>query len=354
MTASILAATLIEQQPQLAEAIVARLYRQDRFLMARYGDAGRAKCLQDTHYHLQYLTQALRSESPQLFSEYIKWVSHLLHAIDFPLEQLVNCLQAMDTVLQQHLTEQHGIIRESYLQPAMAEITLEPQALESFMADDQPLADLARRYLLALLAGNRQHASQMISAAVASDTPVRDLYLQVFQTSQWELGRLWQLGQISVGQEHFCTAATQMIMSQLYPYVFSMGERIGKRMVAVCVGGEVHEIGLRMVSDFFEMAGWDTYYLGANVPLASVLQAIDEPPADLLAISSTITTHLYATQQLIDAVRAQKAGAAIKILVGGYAFNIDPQLWRRMGADGCATDAELAVALAGQLTDVQE
>ena len=69
---------------------------------------------------------------------------------------------------------------------------------------------------------------------------VRDIYLWVFQRCLHEVGRLWQTNRISVAQEHFCTASTQMVMSLLYPKVFS-SERKGLRMVAACVGGDLHE-----------------------------------------------------------------------------------------------------------------
>ena len=101
--------------------------------------------------------------------------------------------------------------------------------------------------------------------AIQHGTSVHDIYLHVFQRSQYEVGRLWQTNQISVGQEHLCTAATQLIMSQLYPLIFGT-ERKNRRIVAACVGGDLHEIGIRMVADFFEMDGWDTFYLGADVP----------------------------------------------------------------------------------------
>jgi methanogenic corrinoid protein MtbC1 len=35
-------------------------------------------------------------------------------------------------------------------------------------------------------------------------------------------------------------------------------------------------------------------------------------------------------------------------MVGGHPFTVDPVLWRTVGADGTAADAEAAVALAGQ------
>ena len=87
---------------------------------------------------------------------------------------------------------------------------------------------------------------------VEQGTPARDIYLQVFQPAQREVGRLGQTNRISVALEHYVTAATQPIMSQLYPRIFSP-EKTGRRLIATCVGGELHEIGVRMVADFFEM-----------------------------------------------------------------------------------------------------
>ena len=114
----------------------------------------------------------------------------------------------------------------------------------------------------------------MILQAVEQGSPVKDIYQRVFQPTQHEIGRLWQTNQISVAQEHYCTAATQLAMAQLYPYTFS-AERSGRRLVAACVSGELHEIGARIVADLFEMAGWDTYYLGANTPTRSAWRTIN-------------------------------------------------------------------------------
>jgi len=45
-------------------------------------------------------------------------------------------------------------------------------------------------------------------------------------------------------------------------------------------------------------------------------------------------------------VRAAPACAAVKVLVGGAAFNIEPTLWRQMGCDGWAPDPRSALELA--------
>ena len=152
---------------------------------------------------------------------------------------------------------------------------------------------------------------------------------------------------ISVAQEHYCTAATQLIMSQLYPHIFSVAST-GGTLVATCVSGDLHEIGVRMVADFFEMEGWNTYYLGANTPTDEVVGALIERKADILAISATISGHLRAVSALINAVRANEACRHVTILVGGYPFMATSDLWRQIGADGTAPDAQDAIALASQ------
>lgn len=218
----------------------------------------------------------------------------------------------------------------------------------SFLVPDAPLANLTRSYLTALLDGDRRQASTLVLDAVATGIPVKDIYLHVFQRAQYEVGRLWQVHDISVAQEHYCTAATQLIMSQLYPHIFSVAST-GGTFVATCVSGDLHEIGVRMVADFFEIDGWNTYYLGANTPDADVVAAVIERKADLLGISATISGHLRAVSALIKAVRANDACRHVTILVGGYPFAVAPDLWREVGADGTALDAQAAIVLAGQL-----
>ena len=102
-----------------------------------------------------------------------------------------------------------------------------------------------------------------------------------------------------------------------------------------------------MVADFFEMDGWDTHYLGANMPPTSVVATARDWQADVLAISATMTFHISAVVDLIEKSRA--VIPHVKLLVGGYPFNLDPDLWRRVGADGSAHDAEAAVAVANRL-----
>jgi methanogenic corrinoid protein MtbC1 len=73
---------------------------------------------------------------------------------------------------------------------------------------------------------------------------------------------------------------------------------------------------------------------------------VEQRNPDILAISTTITMHVSQVAALIEQVRANGAGSDVNILVGGYPFNTSSQLWRQVGADGYAADAQDALQVA--------
>ena len=334
-----------EKQNELAEIIVARQYERQSSVWKPFGDSGRAKSVRDAGYHLTYLAESLTATDPALFSEYLAWVKVLFAGLKFPENVLPETIECTRQVLNEALAPPLKLAALEYLEAGMKAYQRAPTTPVSFLESEHPLAALAGRYMDALLRGDRKSASQMILESAQQGTPIKDIYLYIFQNSQREIGRLWQTNQISVAQEHYCTAATQMIMSQLYPYIFS-SERKNRRMVATCVGGELHEIGARMIADFFEIDGWDTYFLGANTPVEGILRAVSERNADVLAISATMTFHIDKVSSLITAARHAGLDRRTKIMVGGYPFNIAPNLWQAVGADGYARDAQQALVIA--------
>jgi methylmalonyl-CoA mutase cobalamin-binding domain/chain len=335
------------QHQRLAERIVELQYARQPEIWKPLGHPGREKSVRDAGYHLIYLAEALEADDPTLFSEYLAWVKILFASLKFPAQVLPTTLDCTRQALEETLPVEARAETLELLQIGIENLEKAPFSLPGYLEGEAPIDQLARNFLDFLLAADRQSASRLILNVVEQGTPVQEIYLGVFQRTQREIGRLWQTNQISVAQEHFCTAATQMVMSQLYPYIFT-GERKNRRLVMTCVGGELHEIGARMVADFFEMEGWDTYFLGANTPPESILRTVAERKADILAISVTMTYHIGKVKEIIQGLRAHTA-AQTRVLVGGYPFNISTGLWQRIGADGYAPDAQNALREAARL-----
>lgn len=204
------------------------------------------------------------------------------------------------------------------------------------------LATIYQYYFEALQKGDRRAALSTARNALGNGIDIRDLYMEVFQPAMYAVGNLWETNQFTVAQEHLATAITQSVMAQIYATVISR-PLIGRTMVATCIGGELHELGMRMVADFFEMEGWDVYYLGANMPYDDVIQMIESKRAHLLAISVTLGGYVQNARKLIDAVRTKPTSKHVKIMVGGLPFNLTPEAYRTVGADFTASNARDAV-----------
>jgi methylmalonyl-CoA mutase cobalamin-binding domain/chain len=340
-----IAGEVLGQRAALVERAVDRTYARRPELAQRYGAAGREHCRRDTAFHVDYLVEAVASGAPALFGDYVAWAKAMLAARGIPEGDLalnLECLrEALGEVLPPDLAEKLG----GAVDAALRDLPGNPEGLDLGIGAHEPHGTLAREYLEALLRADQRAASALVLAAVDAGATVHDVYLHVFQRTQHEIGRLWQANRISVAQEHYCTAATQLVMAQLYPRIFS-GDRKGKSLAIACVSGDLHEIGARMVADFFEMAGWDSHYFGASTPAAGVVQFAVEHRPDVVGISATLAPHIGAVADLVRALRAADSEGRTRILVGGRPFNIAPDLWREVGADADAADAASPIAQA--------
>jgi len=308
----------------------------------------------EAHLNLyyQHFTQAIVNSNPQLFLEFLSWARSVQKSRNMSKKTFKEILSRFHSELNNSLdiaARQQAI---QFLHSVMDEKHITNGETESYIKKENELGDLAVSYFSSLMDGDRRTASRLILAAVEEGVSIKDIYMHVFQPSQYEVGRLWQINEISVAQEHFCTAATQMIMSQLYPHIFNT-ERVGKSIVATSIGGDLHEIGIRMVSDFFEMEGWDTFYLGANSPAADVIDEIIKRKADMLAVSVTMSNFLSNAKELIQSVRGNLECGDVRILIGGRPFTIYDSLWEKFGADGFAGNAHEAVEIANRLTSTK-
>jgi methanogenic corrinoid protein MtbC1 len=338
VTAREVGSAISSRHVRIVEDIVSQQYLTHPELTSRYGESGRAKCLQDTAFHLSHLVQAVISERATLFADYLRWALVVLESRGIPVRDLHASLQHMKQSLRSRIPVKAaahacGLIDEAW-RLANADAVPAEQPLEA--------GSLAARYLEALLAGRRDAAQTLVVRSLEEGMSLHDVYLGVLEPAQHELGRLWQSNRITVAEEHYCTASTQQLMSRLYPRIARSGPPRAT-MVAACAPGELHEIGIRMVCDLLEMEGWDTYFLGANMPVQDLLQFVASRRPDVLALSATVSYHVQALQRIIESARAHPDCSSVRIIVGGHPFKRVPDLWASTGADAFAPDAASAL-----------
>jgi len=134
------------------------------------------------------------------------------------------------------------------------------------------------------------------------------------------------------------------VLSLLYSTLPAADETRGRAVIAG-VQGELHQVGAHMVADALDADGWDTRFLGTNMPHSGIVQAAEEHHADVLGISVTMLANVSQAARLIGEARDRLGTQAPRIIVGGAAFRQAPALWREIGADGFAPDLRGAADL---------
>ncbi|HEX3053606.1 MAG TPA: B12-binding domain-containing protein, partial [Aggregatilineaceae bacterium] len=196
-------------------------------------------------------------------------------------------------------------------------------------------------FLQAILKGDRIAADQIVREALHQGT-IRDSYLQIFQPSLYEVGRLWEVGQVSIAQEHLATAITQSALASIYARV-DLPTSTEQNAIIACLSGNYHEIGPRMLADFMQMAGFNTRFLGADTPEDSLMSMISSIKPDVIGLPATTQEQVQSVQTAIERLRADFASYRPTVMVGGLAFNQVDDLWKKVKADVWGIDAGQAV-----------
>jgi MerR family transcriptional regulator, light-induced transcriptional regulator len=132
-------------------------------------------------------------------------------------------------------------------------------------------------------------------------------------------------------------------MARVFDAALPATSRLNPLLVAACADVERHEIGLRMICDLLELKGWDTVYLGAAVPVESLVEMVRRRAPDVVALSTSLHAHLPRLEAMVRAVRESAGERSPLVMVGGRPFLEEPDLVARIGADLTAPSAREAV-----------
>ncbi len=176
-----------------------------------------------------------------------------------------------------------------------------------------------------------------LSKLESGEIDVITLYKEILEPSLNNMTCKLSEKKICVWKEHVRTSIVRTILECSYPYILKEKKKNhvknnkGK-IVVVCPPEEYHEIGAIMAANFFILNGFDTIFVGSNTPKEDFIGAIDYIKPKYVAISVTNYYNLVAAKNIIKEIK-NTANYPIQILVGGYAFNSNPDALYQIGAD---------------------
>ena len=125
-----------------------------------------------------------------------------------------------------------------------------------------------------------QRAVDRLLATLTLDVVLRDVLMPYLR----ELGERWEQGEASVAQEHF---ASNLVRGRLTALARSWDRGTGPRALLACAEGELHDLPLLAFGLSLREQGWRINYLGADTPVASVVEAAQALAPAAVVISGT-------------------------------------------------------------------
>ena len=163
-------------------------------------------------------------------------------------------------------------------------------------------------------------------------------------TAMAVIGEKFKLDEIFIPEVLISADAMHAGMNILEPYLAEAGvQPIGKIVVGT-VKGDLHDIGKNLVMMMLKGAGFEIEDCGIDVTPDKFIEKIKASDANILAMSSLLTTSMQAMGLTIEALKADGLRNKVKVMVGGAP--ITEGFARQIGADGYGKSAVEAVDMA--------
>jgi corrinoid protein of di/trimethylamine methyltransferase len=144
-----------------------------------------------------------------------------------------------------------------------------------------------------------------------------------------------------------CSDAMYAGVAILRPHIRQEGLAEKQRVVIGVIEGDTHDIGKNLVKIMLESSGFEVTDLGRDIPPAQFVKAAKEVNADIIALSTLMTTTMEGMGKVIQSLKEEGIRERFKVIVGGGP--ISKRFADRIGADGYSVNAAEAARLAKSL-----
>jgi diguanylate cyclase (GGDEF)-like protein len=180
---------------------------------------------------------------------------------------------------------------------------------------DDDAAILSARFVDALIAGHGARAEAIALRGRAAGLSLAAVHGRIITPALFEIGNRWERSEITVAEEHLATVICHRVLATLHGTLRDLPARKRARVLLATPSGQRHSLGLRMVADVLEGAGYDVTHLGADVPPDALRHAVARYRPAVLGLSLTMGHAVAELEESIDAALAARPDLAI--MLGG-------------------------------------
>lgn len=202
-----------------------------------------------------------------------------------------------------------------------------------------------KRLTQALQEGEADVAEEIALEALQANLNPLEVISDVMIPALTEVGRQFQAGEIFLPELMMAGEAAERVTKHMETAITAQG-RTSVPLGVVVIGtvqGDIHDIGKNIVATMLRAHGFRVVDLGRNIAPSAFLNAATEYNAQVVAMSSLMTTTRPLALSTLNLFKEVGARDRFRLVVGGGCVSRD---WaEQVGFDGYSEDAASAVEL---------
>jgi len=167
-----------------------------------------------------------------------------------------------------------------------------------------------------------------------------------------EASERFRRGEFFIPELLMSSRALKIGIGILRPLIQESKEDVLGRVVIGTVKFDLHDIGKNLVIILLEGNGFEIIDLGVDVPPEKFIKAVEKNGAQILAMSSLLTSTMSWMKFTIELLRASGLQRRVKTMVGGAP--VTPIFAKNIGADAYCREATSAPSVAKKLLGIEQ
>ena len=209
------------------------------------------------------------------------------------------------------------------------------------------LAQQTANFVEALLSLDRLQATE-IARAICPDASGLSALDAMVVDSLKRIGDGWDDGTCSLAQIYMSGVICQEVLNELLQGIERHRSVFPRMGIGVLL--DHHAMGKNMVLSVVRAAGGEILDFGCGLDVASMVALALEEKVEILLVSTLMLPSALHVRELRDML--DRSGRQIRLIVGGAPFRMDPDLWRRVGADADGGNAAGVIGILERLCGV--
>ena len=188
--------------------------------------------------------------------------------------------------------------------------------------------------------GKAKDLAALIAEELNNGTAPKDILTKGLIAGMSVVGEKFKNNEIFVPEVLIAARAMNAALMVLKPALAETGvEPVGTAIICT-VKGDLHDIGKNLVKMMIEGTGIRVIDLGVDCSAEKVVNAVREYNADIVCLSSLLTTTMLYQKDIIEALKAAGLRDKVKVMVGGAP--VTQAFADEIGADAYTPDAASA------------